>query len=90
MAARTLRPKHSDEIRAKIQASMLINALHDNVTGKKKLDSGQIKSAEILLRKSVPDLTAVEMSGELEHKGEVGIRPQLTREEWLALHKGGK
>jgi hypothetical protein len=67
MAARTLRPKHSDEIRAKIQASMLVNALQDNVTGKKKLNAGQIKSAEILLRKSVPDLTATELSGMVEH-----------------------
>jgi hypothetical protein len=88
MAARTLRPKHSDEIRAKIQASMLINGLHDHFTGKRELSNSQIKSAEILLKKSVPDLSSVEMTADVEHKGEIGIRPQLSREEWLAIHKG--
>jgi hypothetical protein len=62
MAARTLRPKHSDEIRAKIQASMLIRGLHDHFEGKRDLTATQLKSAEILLRKSVPDLSSVEMS----------------------------
>ena len=64
MAARTLRPKHSDEVRAKIQASMLIRGLQDNFEGKKNLTSGQIKSAEILLRKSVPDLSSIELSSD--------------------------
>lgn len=64
MAARTLRPKHSDEVRAKIQASMLIRGLQDNFEGKKNLTPGQIKSAEILLRKSVPDLSSIELSSD--------------------------
>lgn len=63
MAARTLRPKHSDEIRAKIQASMLIRGLQDHFEGKKNLSPSQIKSAEILLKKSVPDLSSVQLSG---------------------------
>lgn len=62
MAKRTLRPKHSDEIRAKIQASVLIGLLSDHVQGKRDLSATQIRSAEILLKKSVPDLSAVEMS----------------------------
>jgi hypothetical protein len=64
VAARTLRPKHSDEVRAKIQASMLIRGLQDNFEGKKNLTAGQIKSAEILLRKSVPDLSSIELSSD--------------------------
>jgi hypothetical protein len=63
MAARTLRTKHSDEVRAKIQASQLINRLNDHVHGKVTLSSTQVRAAEILLRKSVPDLSRVEMSG---------------------------
>lgn len=63
MAKRTLRPKHSDEIRAKIQASQLVNRLTDHAFGKVELSGTQIKSIEILLRKSVPDLSSVEMSG---------------------------
>lgn len=64
MAARTLRPKHSDEIRAKIQASQLVNRLTDHAFNKVELTGTQIKAIEILLRKSVPDLSAVELSGD--------------------------
>ena len=90
MAKRTLRPRHSDEIRAKIQASQLINRLTDHAFGKVDLTPAQVRSIEILLKKAVPDLSSVEMSGELNqnHSGEVGLRPQLTREQWLALHGG--
>lgn len=64
MAARTLRPKHSDEVRAKIQASQLINRLQNHVLGDGKLTATQLKAAEILLRKSVPDLSRIEMLGD--------------------------
>lgn len=92
MAKRTLRPRHSDEIRAKIQTSQLINRLTAHALGQIELNPAQVRSIEILLKKSIPDLSAVEMSGELSqsHSGEIGIRPQLTREQWLALHNGEK
>lgn len=64
MAARKLRPKHSDEVRAKIQASQLINRLTDHAFGLVELENSQIKAIEILLKKSVPDLSAVELTGE--------------------------
>ena len=56
---------HPDDVRAKIQASQLVNRLMDNGMGKidPELSTGQVKSIEILLRKSVPDLSAVTMSG---------------------------
>lgn len=63
MAARTLRTRHSDEIRAKIQASQLINRLTKHALGEVELSATQIRAIEILLKKSVPDLTAVELSG---------------------------
>ena len=62
MAARKTRTLLTDDWRQKIQASMLLNALSNNV----KLDNlsaGQIKSAEILLRKVIPDLKAIELTG---------------------------
>ena len=62
MAAR-LRKMHSDDVRAKIQASQLINRLTDNALGKLELTAVQQKSIEILLRKSLPDLSSVEMTG---------------------------
>lgn len=63
MAARKLRIKHSDEVRAKIQASFFITRLTDFVKGKITMTPAQVRAAEILLRKSVPDLSSVEMSG---------------------------
>ena len=63
MAARKLRPFHTDEIRAKIQASQLINRLTDHAFGKVELEPSQVRSIEVLLRKSIPDLSAVQLTG---------------------------
>jgi hypothetical protein len=64
MAAR-LNKRHSDMVREKIQASALINILHDHAIGvTEELSSSRMKAIEILLKKSVPDLSAVELSGD--------------------------
>lgn len=68
MAAR-LNPRHDEKTREKIQASQLINRLNKNALGAlgdKEMTSGQIRSAEILLRKVLPDLSAVDWDGKLE------------------------
>jgi hypothetical protein len=68
MAAR-LRKTHQDEVRTKIQTSQLINRLTNHALGKIELTSTQIKSIEILLKKSMPDLSQVQGAGEEgEHK----------------------
>lgn len=66
MAAR-LRNYHQDEIRKKIQASQLVNRLTDHAFGKVELSQTQLKAIEILLRKSVADLSAVTISGDADH-----------------------
>lgn len=72
MAAR-LRKTHQDDVRAKIQASQLINVLQNHALGKSdpedkekviELSATRLKAIEILLRKSVPDLSAIEHTGE--------------------------
>lgn len=64
MAAR-LRKKHQDEVRTKIQASQLINVLQNHALGKtKELPASRIKAAEILLRKSVPDISNVTLASD--------------------------
>jgi len=57
MAAR-LRAHHQDEVRAKIQASQLINVLQNHALGKDsgKMLPSRLKAIDILLRKSVPDI----------------------------------
>ncbi|MCH9837302.1 hypothetical protein K0U83_16670 [bacterium] len=49
--------------REKIQATQLVNRLQGHVNGKYEMSTTQIRAAEILLRKSLPDLQAVEMTG---------------------------
>lgn len=66
MAARKRAVSLNDEWRAKIQTSMLINRLSDHVEGKVELSSTQVTAALGLLKKTAPDLTAVEHSGEVE------------------------
>lgn len=71
MAAR-LNGAHQADIRAKIKTSQLINRLQDFVldgvdpkTGNPvEVDSGRLKAIEILLRKSLPDLSAVQHTGD--------------------------
>lgn len=63
MAAR-LNPRHQDMVRDKIQASQLINRLTEHALGKIDLEPTQVKAIEILLKKSIPDLSAVSISGQ--------------------------
>lgn len=64
MAAR-MRKTHQDDVRAKIQASQLINVLQNHALGvTEELSQSRLKAIEILLRKSLPDLSSVQVSGE--------------------------
>lgn len=69
MAAR-LRPQHQENVRSKIQTSQLINRLQDHALGIVELTATQIKAIEVLIRKTLPDLSATELSGN------VGIHEQ--------------
>ena len=68
MAART-NLRQQDQTRAAIQTSQLINRLQDYALGQKDvdLDAGRLKAIEILLRKSLPDLSAVTVGGDDEN-----------------------
>jgi len=59
---------HQDDVRRKIQASQLINVLQDHaLTGEGEITPTRMKAIEILLRKSIPDLSAVELSGDSDN-----------------------
>ena len=68
MAARKLKVQDDDRTRLKIRTSQLLNRLHayalsesDPQSGKTvELSSTQVKAIEVLLRKSLPDLSQVE------------------------------
>ena len=63
MAAR-INTRHSEEVRAKIQASVLIDRLHRHALGELEMTSTQVKSAETLLDRSVPKLAQIQHTGE--------------------------
>jgi hypothetical protein len=55
---------HQEDIRRKIQVGNLLKVLTDHaLDGKFDLSQTRIKAIEILLRKSMPDLSSVEMTG---------------------------
>lgn len=63
---------------------MLVRRLKNHVLGKIDMSPTQLKAAEILLKKALPDLSAIEHSGE--------VAQPLTRDSILerlaALHTG--
>ena len=64
MAGRPMGRLHQDDVRAKIQVSQLINVLTKQALGHgDDLSPSRMKAIEILLRKSLPDLSAVELTG---------------------------
>jgi hypothetical protein len=66
VAAR-LNRRHQDMVRDKIQANQLINRLESHALGEVELSQTQIKAIEILLKKTLPDLSAVEHTGDEEN-----------------------
>jgi hypothetical protein len=62
MAAR-LNTRHSDEVRAKIQASVIIDRMTQHFTGKIEMTATQLRAGEILLDRSVPKLAQIQHTG---------------------------
>ena len=76
---------HDTATREKIQTSQIINRLMAHFNGTVELSQTQVRSAEILLRKVLPDLALVEHTGEVEHSFVARIpEPAANATEWLA------
>ena len=73
---------HPDYVREKIRASQLINRLQKCAFGEITLTMTQLRAIEILLRKCLPDLAAVEIQPEQTHSYVVEVPNMLSREEW--------
>ncbi len=69
MAGRPMNRLHQDDVRKKIQASQLLNRLTDHAFGEVELSQSQIKAIEILLRKSLPDLSSVVLENGTDEEG---------------------
>lgn len=62
----------SEEHRVKIQNSNILNALVEHVEGKREMISTQVSAGLGLLKKVMPDLSAVESA--VEHSGEIKVK----------------
>lgn len=82
MAGRPMNKLHQEDVRSKIQASQLINVLQNHALsdGEAELSMSRMKAIEILLRKSIPDLSAVTLSGDSDKPLQT-----ITRIELVAL-----
>lgn len=57
----------SEEHRVKIQNSNILNALLEHVTGDRDMSSTQVSAGIALLKKTLPDLSSVEVSGDQDN-----------------------
>lgn len=73
--AERLRKRHQDEIRTKIQTSQLINVLQNHALGADEIEitPTRMKAIELLLKKSLPDLTSTEITGDPDSPLEVKV-----------------
>lgn len=86
MPARTTKIRHDDKTRLKIQTSQLINRLNDHALGTVELSPTQVKSIEILLRKTLPDLSAVEANMNGEVINYVVSSEPMNEDDWEATY----
>lgn len=78
MAAR-INAKHDELTRSKIQTSQLINRLMEHVNSEKDLlSTSQVNAAKALLAKTLPDLAAVQISGDPDNPLKMTIEWQTT------------
>jgi hypothetical protein len=71
---------HPEKVRRRIQTSQIVNRLTEHVLGEAKMSATQVTAALGLLRKTVPDLSAMEHSGSVTRR-DITDKP-LTDEEW--------
>jgi hypothetical protein len=67
----------------KIRADWIIRRLQAHIAGKIELTVSQVKAADVLLRKIVPDVMTTRIEGELKHTYVVEVPAMMSREEWV-------
>lgn len=84
MAAPRRNAMNIAEAREKIRTTQLINRLSDHALGKIDMSPTQVQATSILLKKTLPDLEAVEHSGETTQRIVTAEPP--TEQEWQAMY----
>ncbi len=60
-------PAYAEKVRARIKAGGIIYLLQKHITGAKEMSASQVTAALGLLRKVVPDTTAINHTGDINH-----------------------
>lgn len=68
---------HSEQVRLKIQAAVLVERLHSHVMGDTEMTATQVNAANSLLDRSVPKLS------QIQHVGDEEGGPVKLQFEWL-------
>ena len=64
---RPINKLHQEDVRKKIQVSQLLNVLQNHALGETEdLSPTRMKAIEILLRKSMPDMASITISGDAD------------------------
>lgn len=78
MAARINKINHDEKTKRLISASQLLNRLISHANGEIELSQSQVNAARIVIGKSIPDLKAVELTG--EGGGAIEMYSKIVRE----------
>lgn len=81
-------PWTPDKVRERIKTSVIADRLSKHVLGQIEMSPTQVRAAEILLRKTVPDLSATELTGELKVNHDI-TDEAMTPDEWEAQYGDG-
>ena len=76
MAARTLKKYHDEKTKRLIRASQLLNRLNSFANGEIEMTPAQVQAAKVVIGKEVPDLKAIEHSGDAD-------KPMVMKFGWL-------
>ena len=80
-------PDYADRVRARIRAGGIAKLLEKHIQGAREMSASQVTAALGLLRKVVPDVSAVEHSGEVTQNHVARIPAvQQNSEQWQQQH----
>lgn len=84
MAASHARKRNglSENTRARIQTTMIVMRLENHILGKIEMTATQVRAAEILIRKTLPDLSSIDMNAIVQ---QVTDASKLTDSELAAI-----
>jgi hypothetical protein len=74
MAARKNTPRLSNEWRERIKSGLILSRLEQAALGELEMSPAALKAAEIVLRKTLPDLARTEVTGDEGGPQELVIR----------------